>query len=217
MKIYSHRLLSLCILAAGLCFSLHTANASPVSLEAGVTYAHVSGTWSPDWSYVPRKNDTSSLAVPYLRLACSLTSEWNLGLSYSYYSGINASGTTGNAPLQPGQNPTGLVFPAWSEQKLHELSVDLRYSFYILDRVGIEVGPVLSTSFATLNYWQQGSGVPVVYPPNNNFKSTRLNLGGVAALRIPLNENCSAALTYRYAETAGLKLQHFGAAVAYRF
>lgn len=190
--------------------------ANSLSVETGVSFARITGTHSPSWEYVPKTNDSSWISVSSIHLRYRLTERWSASLGYARYSDIKSTGSTGTAPLQPGDHPTGLIVAASGKERINEVTADLRYSYLMTHDFLIEVGPTISQFTSRVRYQTASTGISTI-TQGASFRMNDFRLGALVAARIRLDPRWSLSATYRFANPLGHQTHQLGVSVGYRF
>jgi hypothetical protein len=194
-----------------------SAAASPLSVEAGLSYAHVSGLYSPTAEYRPLAKDKSDFAVPEIGLRYQLGESWAAGLGYAHYSGIRSEGLTIYPILDPSDQPTGFVYPARGEQRLDEFTAKLLYGYQASPRLRLEAGPVLSLLSSRYTYELPEMYAFTLLPASDmKVRETDLRLGALAGIRFELSERLSLSANYRYSAPVGHDVHLLGLTLGYR-
>lgn len=200
-----------------LCLSASTAPASPLSLEAGVAYAHLSGLYSPTWEYKPLSNDKSDFAIPEISLRYRLTDNWAVSVGYAHYSDLRSMGVTGLRALDPSDNPIGIDYPALGKQRLDEFDAKLLYAYELSPRLRVEAGPVLSLLHSRYTYELYGSSQQTSLPFQDwNIERNDLRLGAQAGFRYDLTDRLILSLNYRYVAPVGREAHLVGLSLGCR-
>jgi hypothetical protein len=219
------------LVGAVLSWSISTAAAlaadSRWSVEAGAAQVAVEGIRT--YAVPTRKlasNDRNRVPAGFVRVARNVGSAWNVGLSYTRFGQLLASGESWDSDIFDLHN--GLVLPAvvplTMMERIQEWSLDARRLWQLSPRWTIAAGPVVSYfhSEAELGsqYFRVTVGSTVVQPvffPIAHYRGDDLRLGGVADLKFALSVRWSATVGYRYAAPPARSLHIGSVAVSRRF
>lgn len=197
------------------CLCAQALVAASFSVEAGASYANVSGLYSPTWEYVPLKKVKDTFAVPEIGLRCQFAENWAASVGYARYSSIRSEGSTGYRILDPSDQPTGLVYPAKGDENIDEFTAKLLYCYEFSPGLRIEAGPVASVMARRFNYesyevWATDTMLPMT---DREYDKTSLRLGAQVGVRIRLDARWSLSVGYRYAAPSGHDIHLLGVAV----
>ena len=187
-------------------FTALIARALPLTTEAGLSYAFVSGVRpysAPELTH----SDTSGHAVPYVRVSTTLCQAWRFGVGYCYIGDLKGSGVAPSPNIfhDPGLVSAAVLTPFRSTEDIHELSFDARYCLALGDGFSFQAGPVASLFY---------SRARIAY---RSFSDTRLKLGAIAELRRDLTPSWQLAVGGRYSHPTDRDITHLYVSVGYRF
>ena len=201
--------------------------AAAPTLEIGAASVEVSGIRPYAAKQNLSKNETDHVTVPIMRLGYPVTRDFSLGLSYCHYADLQSSGWSGldvfnEAP--PGSVMAAVVVPVRGSEDIREFALDGRYHFTVTERIGLELGLMLSQfhSKAEIGYglWvSDPSGQPTrfTYIQRREFKADDFRLGATVAVRFTLAKAWSLIASYRDAAPPERRLHLYGLALEYRF
>lgn len=193
------------LVAAGLAFA-PVLSAVGVVLEAGMSYAATSGVRryaAPDLSH----SSTSNVAVPFLRASTMPSPNWHIGVRYSYIADLKGRGVSPDSNIfkDPSLVALPVITPFTSKEDIHEISLDLRYSWQLAKGLAFQLGPVGSVFHSRAKIsWR-------------SFSDTEFRLGGVADLRYSMSSQWQLALGVRYARPTDRDITLYSISGAYRF
>ena len=198
--------------------------ASPF-LEVGVASVEVSGVRPYAAKQNLSINETARVTVPTVRLGYPVTRDFSLGLSYCRYADLMSSGLAGSGDIfNRGGVSAAVMTPVRGSEDIREFALDGRYRRMVTEKIGIELGPVVSQFHSNAEI---GTAIEVIRPSDNSrfidyrkqgeFKADDLRLGATAAIRFDLAKAWNLTASYRYAAPPERKLHLYGLALGYRF
>jgi hypothetical protein len=204
---------------------LPAAFAASPSLELGVASVETSGFRPYAAKHNLNKNETTRVTVPTVRLGYPITRNFSMGLSYCRYADLKSSGFANSSDVfNEGGAALMVITPIKSCESVREFALDGRYLFTVTEKIGFELGLVLSQFNSKA---EMGTAFEVIRPSDNahfidyrklrEFKADDYRLGATAAVRFSIAKAWSLIASYRYAAPPERKMHLCGLALGYRF